>query len=140
MKKFGIKLEVLNLQAEINMTDSGIWDNAKRYYKGSITILNPNNHEAFTTSCFWGSMARPAENSDCISMFYNVLSDALAYVQSKDVEVFMREFGYTSWKEGRKAYKGCKKSYQAMQRLFGLDEDSLCDVLNEMQEKYEDFV
>lgn len=140
MKKFSIKLEVLNLQAEIDMIDRNVWDNEKRCYKGSITIFNPNYVEPFSTSCFWGKLARPTKNSDCISMFYNVLSDALAYVQSEDFDGFMREFGYTSWKDGRKAYNGCKKSYKAMQRIFGLDEDSLCDVLNEMQEKYEDFV
>ena len=51
---------------------------------------------------------------DCLD---SLLLDASAYEQSRDVIDFCNEYGYSDSK-GAKAYKSCKKTYNAIHRLF----------------------
>ncbi len=61
---------------------------------------------------------------DCLDC---LLLDASSYEQSRDVIDFCNEFGYED-KQGLKAYKGCKKTYKALHRLFTEEEfDELCN-------------
>ena len=55
---------------------------------------------------------------DCLDC---LLLDASCYEQSHDVVDFCNEFGYED-KQGLKAYKGCKKAYKALHRLFTEEE------------------
>lgn len=55
---------------------------------------------------------------DCLEC---VMGDAQAYECAHDVIDFCNEFGYED-KQGLKAYKGCKKAYKALHRLFTEEE------------------
>lgn len=63
-----------------------------------------------------------------------LLSDAYAYdyCWTKDVWHFMREYGYTSYKEAEKVFNGCKKQFERMNKL--LDDEELKLVKEKLQE------
>lgn len=52
--------------------------------------------------------------NDCLDSLF---LDASSYEDSKDIIDFCNEFGYTD-STGTKAYKACKKTYNAIHRLF----------------------
>ena len=52
--------------------------------------------------------------NDCLD---SLLLDASAYEESRDIIDFCNEFGYEDIK-GIKVYKACKKTYNAIHRLF----------------------
>lgn len=60
---------------------------------------------------------------DCLSI---LLLDASSYECSRDVDDFLKEFGYTdnlqSIRKGEKDYKACKRTAAALDRLFTADE------------------
>ena len=61
-----------------------------------------------------------------------LLMDASCYEQSHDVVDFCSEFGYTG-AEGIKAYKACKKTYKALNRLF--TDEEIGELTQELEEE-----
>lgn len=55
---------------------------------------------------------------DCLDCLF---MDATCYEMAKDVIDFCNEFGYDDIK-GLKAYKSCKRTYKALNRLFTYEE------------------
>ena len=62
----------------------------------------------------------------------SLFSDAFAYEQASDVVDFCREFNYTDI-EGVKAYKGCKKTFKALNRLF--TDEEMVQIRKELDEE-----
>ena len=63
---------------------------------------------------------------ECLSCLF---SDASCYTCSADVDDFLRELGYDSdlgsIRRGEKAYKACKRTADALRRLFTAEEHDL---------------
>jgi len=83
----------------------------------------------------WEKSKRWLKGNDLIHAFYCFLSDAQSGTYS--LEDFCSEFGYDlDSRRAERIYKQCQKS---MDKLFdmGIFESEVCDLLNEIQEKYE---
>lgn len=65
---------------------------------------------------------------DCLSAIF---SDADCYEMAADVDDFLQELGYTdslqSIRRGEKAYKACKRTAAALNRIFTNDERETLD-------------
>lgn len=71
-------------------------------------------------------------------VMYSILSDMGCYESSRDMEDFIYSFGYdnndlATYKEGMKAFKGCKKTSEKLHELFNKDE------LEQLQNEYMDY-
>lgn len=66
---------------------------------------------------------------DCLSC---LISDKFAYEDSRDLIDFCNEFGYLE-KAGVDAYKACKKTAKALNRLF--TEEELEEIQKELEEE-----
>ena len=53
---------------------------------------------------------------------YCVLMDAAGYEDFPDIDDFSSEFGYTSIKGAIKAFKACRNTYNALNRIFTSEE------------------
>lgn len=65
--------------------------------------------------------------------FYCFLSDGIAYSNSRDIDDFQSEFGYTKVSDCIKAYNGCKDTYDKLTSLCVID---IYDLSNSLQETY----
>ena len=68
--------------------------------------------------------------ADCLDC---LLNDKASYDESRNVFDFMAEFGYDDVIKGREAYRACKKTSKALDRMFTDEEfDMIYDDLNAM--------
>ena len=100
------------------------WNPSGNHYRVTIRV-NGKRH----TFDFWGSYAdmtqgKPAELRAALSCF---ASDAMAFDNTRDVDDFSAEFGYTKPSEAIRAYNGCKAARKAAARL-GLSRDDLLEL------------
>lgn len=139
------KFEVLGKEYIVRVydkreSDSPFANNCK-IWKYSIG-LSLNGEKSYIPFDFHGSIhdyrSKVKETArDFIFMAYCILSDALSFIQSPDLDMFMDEFGYDwsdkdSRKRGKETFEGCKETYLKL----GMNENTLVDILNEMSDKY----
>ena len=67
---------------------------------------------------------------DCI---YAIFSDMNAYDGCDGIQDFYDEFGYSNIKDAEKAYKACKKTAKALNRMFSKDE--IIEIFKELEEE-----
>lgn len=70
---------------------------------------------------------------DLVEAFEFFLSDGIAYANSRDIDDFASEFGYTKVSECLKAYNGCKEACEAWKNFY-IDP---YDLDNWLREKYD---
>lgn len=112
------------------------WDADEKnnnYHNHIISVIYKGHKLSFD---FWGSIMNPEIKNDQENAFsfYCFLSDSLS--SSESFKDFCSNFGYNEdSRKAEKIYKLCKKSLKKYEKLFnGVD---LCDLLNEIQEKYD---
>lgn len=86
-------------------------------------------------SDYWTSIARPKMKSDSevLNAFQCVLNDALAYLDSRDIDDFADNFGYTKPSQAIAAYEGCQEAWNKCREVIG-DEDAVRKLYNELVE------
>ena len=112
------------------------------YNKYTVSItdseINITYEFNFSDSIYnWKQGINELDTDALTHAFYCVLSDALAGVQHEDAVDFIEAFGYEDLQKGKKVYYACADTAEQLQSKFGIDEDSLCDLLNELQEEYD---
>lgn len=107
---------------------------SKNYNNHIITVYNTET-KSKTSFEFWESLKESEIKTEeqLVNAFECFLSDALAYIQARDIDDFSREFGYEKVTECLRAYNGCKKAAKKAKRVVG-DEDRLCDLINEIND------
>jgi hypothetical protein len=106
-------------------------------YKYNICLkINSQKRLYFS---FYGSNSdftnkKHLEGKELLFSLYCFFSDALGYCNNKDINDFFKEFGYTDVSEGLKVYNSCKRTYLMLIKN-GFNENDICQILNEMQEK-----
>lgn len=86
------------------------------HIKYRCVIKNNGKRFTFDFQCNKKHDVKIEDVLDCL------LLDASAYEQSADILDFSNEFGYKSYKEAEKAFNGCKRTYNALNRLFNESE------------------
>ena len=113
---------------------SAPWDDGNKHYNYTLTVGKADIVKEFD---FWGSAYdyenRTPENVDPLEVFSMVAGDALSYIQARDIDDFQAEFGYEKCSELLRVWESCKKTADDLAE-FGLDEDALCDIANELNE------
>lgn len=89
-----------------------MWHKGAFHYNATLKV----NGKQFTTEFHTGSgWTRQPETKDVLDC---LLSDARSF-KDTDFNSFTKEFGYTDKGKSNYAWKGCQKSYEGLQRLFG---------------------
>ena len=129
----GIKINVLASKVVVSPFHE------KTYYcrRYSIRLSYKGNDYRFTfhDSVHAWQNNTPLNKKD---VMYCILSDMGCYESSRDMEDFIYSFGYdnqdlTTYKEGMKAYKGCKKTSEKLHAIFNNDE------LEKLQDEFQDY-
>jgi hypothetical protein len=81
----------------------------------------------------WGGGA--VKNMNPVQAFYLFILDACEYINCDSVESVMSEFGYDDYKTAKKVFKGLENAYYKC-RKFGIDDDNMIDILNELQDEW----
>ena len=108
------------------------FDEKRKVYKHRISLHCPGGKSSFD---FWGSLndarngKRIIEGRDLAFCAYCHLTDALYYLQAKDIDDFASEFCYQKPSELIKAWEGCKSASVSLSAV-GMDEQEICDVVN----------
>lgn len=91
-------------------------------------IVNPANRLRFTFSYQCNPENTEPSAKDCL---YCLFMDASSYDCAIDIDDFLKEFGYTDSPEnvrkGKKAYKACKRTAEAIDQLFTTEEKETLD-------------
>jgi len=61
------------------------------------------------------------------------VSDAIAYMNSEDIDDFAREFGYAKVSEVIRAYRGCERQYKKLKRL-GFEDSEIYELGGKLTE------
>lgn len=97
-------------------------------------VIVNNNRKQYTFDYQCNLVYNEPNIEDCL---YCLLSDANSTEYTTDVDDFLQEFGYTdsleSVRKGEKAYKSCKRTKKALDRLFSVEE---LETLNSYFENY----
>lgn len=111
------------------------WANGSNNKNNHIITVRNTETGKLTRFEFWESVIEKEIKTEkqLLWAFYCFMSDALAYIQNHTIDDFADEFGYTKISEAIRIYKACKASADKTLRI-GLDEDRLCDLLNEINE------
>ena len=72
-------------------------------------------------------------NVNAKDAIYCLFMDAMGYEQNPDIDDFSSEFGYTSIKDAIRVYKACRRTYNALHRMF-TDEE-----LEQLYTEFEDY-
>lgn len=96
----------------------------------NVTVCIGDEHTEFDFYCNDGELGEDSLRE----AFYFFLSDGIAYNNSRDIDDFQSEFGYTKVSECTKAYNGCKESYDKWTSLCDID---IYDLSNWLQETYD---
>ena len=108
-------------------------------YNVKLQVFNRTYNTVFNNSQASGCSVPDPEG-----IIYCILSDADCYNYSRDFRDFCNEFGYEEYKEDRygnykenteakKAFNACKKSYEAINRLFTGEQ------LEQLREVFQDY-
>lgn len=81
----------------------------------------------------WG--AQLADKMKPLEALHMFIDDAITAQQMDCVDDIMNEFGYTNYKEAKKVLDGLKRAYFKC-RKFGIDDDTLYEIGNELREKW----
>lgn len=74
-------------------------------------------------------------NMHPVQALYLFISYAYEFINVDSVEDVMNEFGYNDYKTAKKVFKGLEKAYYKC-RKFGLNDDDIIDILNELQDEW----
>ena len=74
---------------------------------------------------FWTSIANPKfkNDSEVLYAFQCFVSDALSYLDARDIDDFANEFGCTKISEAVRTYKACASSWNKCKRVIGEEDD-----------------
>ena len=113
------------------------------HYKYNVRVIDTNTkklyHFEYSSSIHdWQQGIKKLDEQNLCFAFYCTMSDALAGLQHSDVWDFMDAFGYEDGRKAQKIYDACKQVADDLNEKFDLDEDKLCDLMNELQEEHED--
>ena len=113
------------------------WDDAKikNYNNHTVTVRNTETGKS-TRFEFWESIREVEIKTEeqLLWAFECFLTDALAYIQARNIDDFASEFGYQdSVSKCFKVYKACMKQAMKAKRVVG-DEERLCNLVNEINE------
>lgn len=97
-------------------------------------ITNKNNKKQFSFNYQCNTKNQQPNIEDCL---YCLLLDVNCYESAINIDDFIQEFGYNDnlqrIRQGEKAYKACKRTAKAIERLFNNDE---IETLNKHFENY----
>ena len=134
----GIKINVLNSKVVYSPFHKSTFSRTyycRQYY---VRLSYKGNDYKFTfhDSVHAWQNNLPLNKKD---VMYSVLSDMGCYESSRDIEDFLYSFGYDDgndlklYKQGMKAFEGCKKAAEKLHELFNDDE------LEKLQNEYMDY-
>ena len=130
----GIKINVLNSKVVVSPFHEKTYY-CRKYY---IRLSYKGNDYKFT----YHDSVHACENNTPLNkkdVMYCVLSDMGCYESSRDMEDFIYSFGYDNgnnlklYKEGIKAFEGCKKTSEKLHAIFTDNE------LEQLQEEFQDY-
>ena len=119
--------------AEINKA----WNDKEPRNKYFVYVTNTESGQK-TRFTFWDSAnnARAGvilDNGELLSAFYCFVSDACSGLYS--FSDFCNEFGYDEdSRSAERIFKACQRAYKSFSRVSGLDDSSIYDFINELQE------
>lgn len=121
-----------SISLELQRIGSSFKWGANRYCY-NLTVIRKNGQRDFS---FFDSEDHFDKDlwPEITDAFEAVLSDAIAYVDNKNIDDFSLEFGYDKPSELIKAHEGCKYAYESLTENLGLTEDQLFTLVNELQE------
>lgn len=150
--KFGIEAELIEKSSEWPADDSKSIDrfHHSRYCVSVWEIipegrLNRISFDFWTSVKDWEDKKFEMTEIELLHAFYCLLSDGLSVKQNDSFQSWCREFGYyyenpdhdseiaRCIARNRKTYKSCFAQWAKVERL-GLDESSVCDLINELSE------
>lgn len=119
--------------AEINKA----WENNKPQNKYFVYVTNTENGEK-TRFTFWDSIYNTKcgvvlDGDELLNAFYCFVSDACNGLCS--FPEFCSEFGYDEdSRSAERIFKACQRAYKSFSRISGLDDSSIYEFINELQE------
>lgn len=122
-----------SLALKLNNESVAPWDDKKHYHY----IFSVSRGDTASTFDFYGSHQDYKDENpgavDPCEVFLMVVSDALSYIQSSDIDDFQSNFAYEECSKLIKAWEGCKKAARDLAEL-GLNEDDLCNIADGLSE------
>jgi hypothetical protein len=125
-------LNQIKVTTEVSETQDNLFTPYHRKYK----VVIKYNGKQYTTTYQCNAKHQPNPKD----IIYCLLLDASSYDNANNIEDFANEFGYELYddygygynKETEKVYKACKKTSDAMHRMFTEEEmESIYEVLDE---------
>jgi hypothetical protein len=111
------------------------WDEEQgwNHVKYSVTIANERGEANFP---FWGSYDDYQHNRDPspLDALASYVLDAQSYAETKDVDDFAEEYGYTKPSRAIQAYNGCKEAFEHFLAM-GYDETDLATLDEDIQKR-----
>lgn len=100
-----------------------------------VSVSADGNTETFQYYQGLGHDGSIESEEDFAGILYCIFSDALSYLNAKDIDDFQSEFGYQKVSECLNAYNGCRKEYSQLCCL-GFFDDDIPQVLDYLAEHY----
>ena len=134
-------LEII-MNAACKGAKRNVWDNDNMTHFRFIVTISVNGEKVSFT--YYDSFANWQKNitkldADALKTALDCfLSDAMCYENARDFQDFCADFGYDPFEDRAKAmnvFRGCEKHFNNALRLFG-DVDTICNVINEINESY----
>jgi hypothetical protein len=128
-------IKYLGMQIKLSSSYKGTatpWgDNfVKQHHKVYVKLGNEGVYKQIQFDFYCNDVKLDKEKL-CMALYY-FLSDGIAYDNSRNIDDFQSEFGYTKVSECLKAYEGCKKAWEKWAD-FGIDPYLLA---NRLQKDY----
>lgn len=105
------------------------WKDARKHWR--CIVYDKANRKQMGFDVFGGSLAtmKPLE------ALYLFCDDAYTYTVFEDAYDFMYEYGYKTYAEAKKIYNRLEKAYFKARKFIG-DDDDICEIVNELREKW----
>lgn len=114
------------------------WHDGLTCYKYNATLSNSAGKKVYLH--LYGSAAGYTKNEPASAweLIYCNFSDALSYINSKDIDDFVNLYGFDKIIEALKAYRGCKSMWKKLLSL-GLSHDDIAAIAERIcdGERYE---
>lgn len=139
--KFNFNGIEISMSANFKGGVYNVWGDKMWHNKYIVTIRTTKGKTTFTYYDSYHNYSNGVcelKSDDLKSSLDCFLSDSLSYENTTDFFDFCKEFGYDDiedYGKAKKAYNGCKRSYNSAIRIFG-DIDTICNVLNAINESY----
>lgn len=124
------KISELNPKFTISAHREPALDGRNNLGAGYIIVISDG--KAYFTTEFNNSRANGEKQLAAEDVLGCIVSDAMSYEYSKDIDDFYNEFGYSSISEALKVYDACKRTATALQAMFpGNKLEKVSELLNE---------